>query len=128
MLFNSERATVADIYVTAELSFDYLDSVFYLNSNVVRIFNERIVLERLQKGENVLLILPHHTHDDLRALLKDTLFLENSKRIHYIGSKTEWNYFWDFKFGAFFKNAIKVYVSDFASVLMNQNVIAVPVS
>ncbi len=86
------------------------------------------MFECLKEGEDVLLVLSHHAHNDLRTFLEDALFFEDSERVHNVCGEPKGNYLWDLEFGSFFKNAVKVYVSNLTSVLVNQNVVAVTIT
>ena len=84
--------------------------------------------ERVQELEDVALVLPQDAQNDLTRLLEDAFLLENAERVHYITCKAEGHDFRDLELGTFFEDAVKVHMRHFASVLVDEDVVAVSVS
>jgi hypothetical protein len=111
-----------------QLLFHQLESILDLHLDILLGFDQRIVYERVQERHYVALILSHHSHDHLAALLEDTFLLKDSKSVHDIRGKSEWDYLWDLKFGSLLKDTIKVDMSNLARVLVNQYVVSMSIS
>ena len=111
-----------------QLFLDHFKSILDLDLQVLTCFNQWVMDERVEELQDIALVLAKNTKDDFTALLEDSLFLEDAKSVHYVGSEAEWDDFGNLQLRSLLEDAVKVNVSHFARVLMNQDVVSVTIT
>lgn len=111
-----------------KLLFDDFEGVFDLNLQVLAGLNQWVVDERVQILQNVALVLAEDSEHDLATLLEDTFLFEDSEGIHDVRRESEGHYLRDLQLGTFFEDAIEVDMGHLSCVLVDQNVVSVPIT